>query len=179
MGFWPRVRFTPNFQRLLSGETVRRIQKCFNGAKMVRISYNYYHAEHLEGGGAKRISRAAAWRKSSMFFVCFCPSLFWTVKFVNAMLPLSRLNSETVLILLNMGRFVVVQMHSTLCLRRYVAPPGVVEFENKYNFEVRHAVFSRKVTFPVRRWLCGKRLTGKGPFRESEFPGNDCKCNVI
>jgi len=36
------------------------------------------------------------------------------VKFVNARLPLSHLNSEMVLILLARGRFVVVHLHATL-----------------------------------------------------------------
>jgi len=49
-------------------------------------------------------------------FCLFCLSRFWTVKFVNAILPLSHLNMETVFMPLNAGKIAAVHLHSTLSL---------------------------------------------------------------
>jgi len=59
---------------------------------------------------------------------------------MDATSPLSRLNSETVLIPVDRGRFVDVHPPSALSLHLEVAPPQNVEVENAVKFGVfRHS----------------------------------------
>ena len=64
--------------------------------------------------------------KKLMFFY---PSCFWVIE-CGCGISLIYLNLETVLILLDRIRFVVVYLCSTLFLWHYVMPPWTVEFEN-------------------------------------------------
>ena len=74
-----------------------------------------YH--HAKFGGA-RISHAAGVAKNVEFLflsVCLsvCPSHFWTSEFVRPISPWRRWSTETILMPLDRGRFVVVHLCST------------------------------------------------------------------
>jgi len=71
------------------GETVNRIRKSYESAKMVRTSF-ITMASTVGSGVARRQGR-----KRSMFSVCL-PSRFWMVKIVVTISPWSRSNLEAV-----------------------------------------------------------------------------------
>jgi len=104
---------TPNFQRPLAAKLCVRSQhfwKCKNVLEVITMP-------SLVGA---RISPAAGAAKNVQLFVCLfavclsiCLSRFWrTSKFVRPISPWTRWNTETILMPLDRGRFVVVHLCS-------------------------------------------------------------------
>ena len=79
--------------------------------------------------------------KTLSFFVSLfmCLSHFWMTEFVHTILPWSCCSIETMLVLLDSGRFVVVHLHITLSDCRQLATPQNAEVQEVAKFGVfRH-----------------------------------------
>jgi len=81
----------------------------------------YHHAKF----GGPRISPAAGVAKNVEFFVSLsvCPSCFWTSEIVRRISPWRRWRTETILIPLDRGRFVLVHLCSTFSDCCHLATP--------------------------------------------------------
>jgi len=102
----------PKFSAPSSGKTMYQTPKSFRGARTSSRSSINHHAKF----GGVWISFAAVVAKNVEFFVCLfvCPSCFWTSEIVRPISPCRRWSTETILMPLDRGRFVVVHPCSTL-----------------------------------------------------------------
>jgi len=108
-----RVWLSPNFQRPLAAKLCVRPQK-FQRCKNV-LEVLYHHAKFGGLGFHPPPERP----KTLSFFVCLfvtlsvCSSRFWTSEIVRPISPWRRGSTETILMPLDRGRFVVVHPCST------------------------------------------------------------------
>jgi len=99
---------TPKFSAPPSGETASDPQKSWRYKNVLEVLY--HHAKFGGLGFHLPLGRPKRW-----VFVCLsvCPSRFWTSEFVHPVSPWRRWSTETILIPLDRGRFIVVHPCST------------------------------------------------------------------
>ena len=95
------------------------------------------HYHHAKFSGA-RISPAAGTAKNVEFFVCLsaCSSRFWTSEFVRPISPWSRRNTETILMTLDRGRFVLVHPCSTFSDCRQLSRSLNAEIQRRQKWDI-------------------------------------------
>jgi len=99
---------TPKFSAPPSDET----KLCVRPPKVLEVQESAVLYHHAKFGGARILPTVA---KHVEFFVCLsvCSSCLWMSEFVRTILPRRRWSTETILIPLHRGRFVVVHPCST------------------------------------------------------------------
>ena len=104
-------RVSPKFSTPPSGETMPQTPESFRGART--CSRSSITMPNLVGLGFHPHRGS---QKRWVFFVCLfvCPSLFWTSEIVRPISPWRHWSTETILMPLDRGTFVVVHPCSTL-----------------------------------------------------------------